>query len=131
MTAQESKDFIVRYFTDLTSQPKTAEVIDRYVDDAKLKQHILELEAAFPNYQGELVNMIAEGDFVSLDARILGVHKGELNGVPATGRQVDVPFHITYKIQDGKIVDHWMVMDTVALLTQLGVMGSMGVEESK
>jgi predicted ester cyclase len=45
-------------------------------------------------------------------------------GMPPTGKSWDVPIHITYRIEESKIVDHWMVIDTAAFMQQLGMMPS-------
>jgi predicted ester cyclase len=42
-------------------------------------------------------------------------------GIPPTGKEVSVPFIITYRIAEGKIVQHWMSFDRMALMEQLGV----------
>ena len=66
-------------------------------------------EASFPGYWLEAEDMIAEGDQVALRGKVRGVHGGDLMGIPPTGREVSVPIHITYRIADGKIVQHWML----------------------
>ncbi len=121
MSVTENKEFVSKYLAALSGQPKPAEVVDQYVAEQPLKDHIAQSEAAFPQYILEAEDMIAEGDQVAVKARLRGTHLGAFNGIPATGRQVDVPFHITYRIKDGKIVDHWMVLDSLVLLQQLGV----------
>jgi predicted ester cyclase len=43
-------------------------------------------------------------------------------GIPATGKTFsDVPFHITYRVEGGKIVDHWILMDSATLMQKLGL----------
>jgi predicted ester cyclase len=43
-------------------------------------------------------------------------------GLPATGRPVDFDVFITYRVADGKIVDHWMLSDNMVLMQQLGML---------
>ncbi len=31
-------------------------------------------------------------------------------------------FHITYQIRAGKIIDHWMLLDSMEMMQQLGLM---------
>ena len=68
--------------------------------------------------------MIAEDDLVSIIGRASGTHKGLFMGMPPTGKSWDVPLHITYRVRDGKIVEHWMVVDTAAFMQQLGMIPS-------
>jgi predicted ester cyclase len=42
-------------------------------------------------------------------------------GIPPTGRTVAVPGLIVYRIAEGKIAEHWMHMDNMALMQQLGI----------
>jgi predicted ester cyclase len=122
MSTSENKNFVRKYFEALSGKPKPAVLVDQYVSEQPLKDHIAGAEAGFPLYEFLAEEMIAEGDSVAVKARLRGTHQGEFNGIPATGRSVDIPFHITYKIVNGKIVDHWMVLDSLVLLQQLGVM---------
>ena len=51
-----------------------------------------------------------------------GVHEGELNGIAPTHRSIEFPFAISYEIKNEKIVHHWMIVDRMAMMEQLGVM---------
>ena len=47
----EPKTLITDYLRTLSGQPKTPELIRRYVADERLAKHIAEVEAAFPSYE--------------------------------------------------------------------------------
>jgi predicted ester cyclase len=66
--------------------------------------------------------MMAEGDMVSLRGKIRGVQNGPLMNIPPSGKPVDFAIFITYKVQGGKIVDHWMLTDDMAMLQQVGAL---------
>jgi predicted ester cyclase len=119
----ETKAFLRRYLDALSGKDKPAATIDTYIADSdeELKQHIVFFEASFPRYELIADDMIAEGDKVAVHARFEGTHQGELMGIPPTGKEVSVPFIITYRIAEGKIVQHWMSFDRMALMEQLGV----------
>jgi predicted ester cyclase len=51
-----------------------------------------------------------------------GTHRGELMGIPATGRRVEVAGITIERLVGGKIVEHWRVTDEVGLLRQLGAL---------
>jgi predicted ester cyclase len=124
MNAQENKEFIRTYLEALTGKPKTPELVDKYVAEQPLKDHIAMNEAAFPGYELRVEHMIAEDDLVSVIGRASGTHKGPFMGMPPTGKTWDVPLHITYRVKDGKIIDHWLVLDTAAFMQQLGMIPS-------
>ncbi len=121
MSVQENKEFIRKYLEDISGKPKPAELLQKYMTDQDLIDHILASEIAIPNYRIEIEEMIAEGDLVSVRARTRGFHNGPLGGIPPTGKEVNLPFFITYHVIDGKIVDHWMTRDNTALFQQLGI----------
>ena len=123
MSTGETKAFLRRYLDALSGKDKPAATIDTYIADSdeELKQHIVFNEAAFPRYKLIADDMIAEGDKVAVHARFEGTHQGELMGIPPTGKEVSVPFMITYRIAEGKIVQHWMSFDRMTLMEQLGV----------
>jgi len=92
--------------------------------DQELKEHILFFDTIFPEYEIFADELTAEGERVTMRARMKGVNKGLFNGIPPTFKEVEMPFAISYTIRSGKIVDHWLIADQVALMQQLGVMES-------
>ena len=121
MTTEANKTFIRRYFEALGKE-KSAKTVAAYVADESLKQHITFFEAAFPGYQLSVDDMVAEADKVAVRSTFTGTHRGELMGVPPTGKQVSIGLLLIYRIADGKIVEHWMQADTLGILQQIGAM---------
>lgn len=123
MSTAENKALIRRYLAALSGKEKPLHIQDDYIADSDqtLKEHILSFEASFPLYEVLEDDMIAEGDRVSVLARFRGVHQGDLMGVAPTGKEVDVPFAITYQVAEGMIVEHWMSFDRMAMMEQLGL----------
>ena len=126
MSAQENKEFVRRYIEALSGKPKPTELVDEYVAGQPPKDHIAAAEAGFPRYEMLVEQMMVEDDLVSVVARARGTHTGTFMGSPATGKSCEVPLHITYRIEDGKIVDHWMLMDNAGIIHQLGLVPSAG-----
>ena len=122
MSTQENKEFVRRYFDAINGKPKSESVVNLYVSEQPLKDHIAMAEAAFPLYSIDVEEMIAEGDLVSIRGRLRGTHKGPFLGVPPTGKPIDVPIFLTYRVAGGKIVDHWMLSDNAAIMQQLGLL---------
>lgn len=125
MSAQENKAFVRRYLEALSGKPKPAELVNEFVDEQPMKDHIAAAEAGFPSYELLAEKMIAEDDLVAVIGRFSGTHTGTFMGIPPTGKSFsNVPIHITYKVENGKIVDHWMLFDTADLMQQLGLVPS-------
>ena len=54
-----------------------------------------------------------------LEARVLGRHTGVFAGVPATGRDVDVPLCVTYELSSGLIKQAHIYLMVNVLLAQI------------
>ena len=123
MSVSENKTFISRYLDAINGKEKPAAVVDQFISeaDALLKQHIAGYEAAFPRYALDVEDTIAEADKVVVRFTFRAAYGGGFMNIPATGQQVAMPGIIIYRIADGQIVDHWMQVDSAALMQQLGV----------
>jgi steroid delta-isomerase-like uncharacterized protein len=114
-----SGQLIEEYLNALSGTPKTEALIARYVDDPALKKHILEAEAAFPEYVLETHHIVADGEIVAVRASFKGTHRHTFAGMPATGKTVSVPIMLFYRVTGGRIQEHWMQMDSQMLISQL------------
>lgn len=66
---------------------------------------------AFPDLEITIEHVVAEGDKVTAFVRWKGTHQGEFMGHPATGRQVTLHTAEIFRVEDGKFVEHWDVVD--------------------
>jgi len=121
MTTHKNKALIKEYFAALSGKEKPATVINKYVDDEELRQHIDMFEAAFPRYELNANDMIAEDDKVAVYATFRGTHAGYFMGLAPTGKEVTIPLMLVYHVVDNKIADHSMVADQLGLMQQLGI----------
>ncbi|WP_267425914.1 ester cyclase [Methylobacterium sp. GC_Met_2] len=64
--------------------------------------------------------VIAEGDRVLARLRFQGRHTGEFQGIPATGKPVDIIVMDYFRVADGRLVEHWALMDNLTMLKQIG-----------
>jgi steroid delta-isomerase-like uncharacterized protein len=77
--------------------------------------------SAFPDGIHKFEDVIAEGDKVVTRGIFSGTHRGELQGLPPTGKQITVPFFHLDRIVDGKLVEHWGQSDLLSLMQQVGI----------
>ena len=119
VATQTSKQVIQEYFAALMGQPKTAQLIDRYVADPELKKHILETDAAFPGYYIHVHSILADDDLVAVRGTVYGTQKGAYMGFPATGRDMSQSVMVFYRVTDGLIQQFWMEMNPLSMLEQL------------
>jgi steroid delta-isomerase-like uncharacterized protein len=86
-----------------------------------IKQFAAGVREAFPDTEITIEDQIAEGDKVVTRFTSRGTHQGELWGIPATGREVEVTSVSTNRIEGGKIAEHWTSADRLGMMQQLGV----------
>ena len=77
--------------------------------------------AAFPDWHSDLGFLIEEGDLVVETFTASGTQRGEIFGVPASGRTVSLPGINIWRIRDGRIVERWGRLDELGLMRQLGL----------
>jgi steroid delta-isomerase-like uncharacterized protein len=76
--------------------------------------------AALPDLRNVEQDIIAERDIVSVRAVVDGTHKGELLGIPASGRHVQWDAVDVYRVADGKIAEEWAADDLLAFVYGVG-----------
>ncbi len=121
MSTEENKALIRRYLEEVRKD-KSPAALAPYVNDQPLSEHIAFYDSVLPGYWIEVEDLIAEGDKVVCRGMIYGTHKGDLMGIPPTGKDVAFGLIIIYQIAEGKIVNHWMQTDGIGLLQQLGAL---------
>jgi steroid delta-isomerase-like uncharacterized protein len=85
-------------------------------------QHFVAMyRTAFPDYACTVDDQIAEGDKVVTRWTARGTQRGELMGIPPTGKQVTLPGVVIDRIADGQLVETWLQADVLGMLQQLGV----------
>jgi steroid delta-isomerase-like uncharacterized protein len=85
------------------------------------KQLVTVYRNAFPDVQFTVDEQIAEGDKVFTRWTAHGTHKGELVGIPATGKPAIVTGIAVDRIANGKIAESWGIFDQFGMMQQLGV----------
>jgi steroid delta-isomerase-like uncharacterized protein len=86
-----------------------------------LKAIIFSLRSSFPDMHWAVQEIVAEGEKVVTRFVWTGTHRGPFLGIPATGRSVEVKGVVIDRLEDGKMADSRILMDTMGLMQQLGV----------
>jgi steroid delta-isomerase-like uncharacterized protein len=90
------------------------------------KQLVGPFMAAFPDMQLVVHDEFVEGDKAGGRWIWTATHRGELMGMPATGRSVTVQGLGIYRLAGGKIVSETVLEDMFGMLVQLGVVPPPG-----
>ena len=82
------------------------------------------MRAGFPSIVFSIEEQITEGDKVASRFEWTGTHKGEFLGMAATDRPVRVWGIVFDRLENGRIKDTRIIMDTLGLMTQVGALPS-------
>lgn len=91
-----------------------------------LKQLIMALRAAFPDFHYTIEEQLAEGDKHVGRLIAHGTHQGDFMGIPPTGKTVSWGEIHFGRMVNGQLVEHWANQDQLGMLQQLGVIPMPG-----
>jgi steroid delta-isomerase-like uncharacterized protein len=86
-----------------------------------LKQYMADYLTAFPDLHFTLDDLVAEGDRVVWRFSSTGTHRGAFMGIPSTGKTGNITGMVMFRLENSRIVEGWVNIDTLGLLQQLGV----------
>lgn len=78
------------------------------------------MTSAFPDFEMVIHDILSEGDKVSVLGTMTGTQEGEFMDIPPTGNRAKVPFADFFRVENGKVAEHWGVTDTGVMMQQLG-----------
>ena len=81
---------------------------------------------AFPDVRFTIEDLTAEGETVVARWSCRGTHKGDLNGIAATGKQFNVTGISIARFANGKMTEGFVNWDALGLMQQLGVVPELG-----
>ncbi len=85
------------------------------------KQVLALFRSAFPDLHVVVEDVAADGDLTSLRWNGTGTHKGDLMGIPPTGKTVHITGMDILRFENGKIKERWAEINAFSLMQQLGV----------
>jgi len=131
----------MRRFYDEVFNKKNRAAIDEFIDPTQVdhaappgtpgglegaKHTVTMYLTAFPDLHFTVEDLIAEGDKVVARLTVRGTQLGAFMGTPPTGKQATSTAIDINRMAGGKSVEHWLNMDTLGLLQQLGVIPAPG-----
>ncbi len=90
--------------------------LERFTDVLRM------FRSAFPDLHISVEDQIVEEDKVVTRFMIRGTHKGDLMGIPATGKPIMVTGISIIIFSGGKAVEEWIEEDGLGLMRQLGIL---------
>lgn len=95
--------------------------IPQALDRESFKQFGMTFYLAFANSQHSFDEVIVADDKVVTCGTFIATHLGEFQGLPATGKQIQLSIMHIDRIENGKITEHWGQGDALGLMQQLGI----------
>jgi steroid delta-isomerase-like uncharacterized protein len=131
----DNKDRITRFMDQVLNRGDIDATSDYFANDVieqvpfpgqgpgveGVKLVIRSMRAAFPDMRWSIDEQIAEGEKVVTRFQWSGTHAAEFLGIPATGKQVLTWGVVIDRFENGKVKDTRILMDTLGLMSQLGV----------
>lgn len=78
------------------------------------------LTTAFPDAHIEPAHLVADDENVAIAYTLSGTHKGDFQGVAATGKRIEVRGVQIGRFENGKIVERWGSTDEAGIMEQIG-----------
>lgn len=85
-----------------------------------LKEQILELRTAFPDFTASVEDAVADRDRVAMRVTLRGTHEGTFQGIDPTDNVIEIGSMVFTRIEDRKIAERWLSPDMLGLIRQLG-----------
>ena len=134
MAEQDNKAQVRRYYDEVFNQRGVALVDQLAVEDyvehdpfpgqgdgrADLKARVQLILDAMNPLRFEIQDLVAEDDKVVVRWLQRGTQSGTFMGIPPSGREFTISGIDIHRLRDGRMAEHWHVVDVFALLQQLG-----------
>jgi steroid delta-isomerase-like uncharacterized protein len=130
---------VVRRLTEEGFVGGKVDVVDVVVDESCLDHDPLPGQGKGREGQRQTCQMVVSGlsdrstlqdEFLAVGDKVIenwifqGTHTGEFMGIPATGKTVQVRGMEIWRLADGRIVERWGVVDSGAVMEQLGALAT-------
>jgi steroid delta-isomerase-like uncharacterized protein len=138
MTTDQNRAIVRRYYDEVLNG-RTVAVLDEiavadYIENdpfpgmgngrEQLKLRAGALLSAFAPCTFKIEDIVAEGDRVAVRWRSRGTQSGEFMGIPPTNRSYEIAGIDFHRLADGRMAEHWHVVDQLSQLQQLGLLPS-------
>jgi steroid delta-isomerase-like uncharacterized protein len=96
------------------------------LDVSGYMENMSALLAAFPDSRFPVDDIVTEGDRVAVRHRMRGTHRGAFQGIPPTGKPVEISAIAIFRMSGDKVQEIWLNADFLGMMQQLGVIPAPG-----
>lgn len=135
----ESAEALLRRITDEIWNLRRIELVDELVAEdfvdhvdmpglpaggrARYRASVEAIHRAFPDYHEEIDFVVADADRAVSYVTLTGTHRGDLHGLPPTGKRVEYRAMGILRFANGRAIERWGVGDSLTMMGQLGLLG--------
>ena len=140
MSEEQSKATVFRFYNELwnernlkvadeifaadcvTHQLQSGEEFPAVIRNPEaVKHHIAEWLEGFPDLRFTVEQMLVEDDRVMTQSVMRGTHAGVWQGIAPTNKKVSIRLSVIHRISEGKIVEDWVLVESLGFFQQLGL----------
>lgn len=124
-------EIIAEEYTEHAVAPFGRAEPGRVAGPSATKESLAWLIAQFPDVHMTIEELVGEGDIVVARTLTEGTNLGKLNGVfPPTGKRFVARQSHWFRVENGKLAEHWATRDDLPAMLQLGVVQPPGPPRS-
>ena len=132
MSPEDNKALVQRFFEEVVNQRNLA-ALDQFVSPNAINHTVasglppgpmqfLSLHlSAFPDVKATVEDLLADGDKVVARVSYRGTQQGAFRTISPTSKPITVMGINIFRIDNGKMLEHWGLIDRLSALQQLGV----------
>jgi steroid delta-isomerase-like uncharacterized protein len=133
MEQDRNRSLIHRFYYEMWDRFDKAIITDLLTDDLRFRgslgafksgrnefgEYVDFIQRTFPDFSGEVEEIISEGDKAFARLTWQGTHCGELFGIAPTGRRIQYAGAAVFKFRGDRIAEVWVLGDIYGLINQL------------
>lgn len=133
-TATESNTQTALRFLELICNADTGPAVEDVVHPDYVNHHmslrghdgfreiVERVNTTFADVKQEPLDVIANDDRVVARTRMTALHVGDYQGIAPTNRTIEMSQVHIWRIEDGRVIEHWPQLDQAGAMRQMGAL---------
>jgi steroid delta-isomerase-like uncharacterized protein len=86
------------------------------------RELVRRVNTTFADVNQEPLDVIVEEDRVVARTRMTALHVGDFKGIPPTHRTIEMGQVHIWRVEDGRVIEHWPQLDEAGAMRQMGAL---------
>ncbi len=118
------EDLMAADFIERAAAPFSSDIPGKVNGPQAMRGTVQWLLTQFPDLHFSIEELISEGDMIAVRVLGEGTNLGPIGPIPPTGRRFESRSSHWYRVQNGKLAEHWATRDDLLAFMQLGIIRS-------